>query len=159
MWNSRSRFGTTEEQPLEHPLIDGDEDMEVPEMGNICLGLQSRARRWLFRWVKYYTDLYLGPVGEPRHYLGWVNVYEPGQGIKRHDHGVTSVVCTYYPQGGGAIVFDHPIGRVATMTGTLALFPGDVAHWSEKNEGDEARVCVVTNVQVGSIDFTDAPYV
>ena len=151
-------FRTTEEQPLEHPLIAGDEDAAVPEMGNLWLGSQSRARQWLFRRVKYYAGLYLGASDATPHYLGWVNVYGPGQGIKRHDHGITTVVCTYYPQGGGAVIFDHSVGRVETPTGALVLFPGDTAHWSEKNEGDEARVCVVTNVQVGSVDFTDALY-
>jgi uncharacterized protein (TIGR02466 family) len=106
--------------------------------------------------------------------LGWVNVKGPGESIEAHGHNDCSLVATYYvkaPKYCGDMVIhstrhmmdsnglfngDHGhFKHIEPQDGKLVIFPSYVLHEVMKNESEQLRVSISTDMR--QVVDADAP--
>jgi uncharacterized protein (TIGR02466 family) len=95
----------------------------------------------------------------------WVNVHKPEGLTKEHNHASTAWVVTAYlkvPENGGYIKFKDPLEysksayyhddpkwmwkTVPIQTGDILVFPGWLIHKTEKNQSEQDRWVLTTNI-------------
>lgn len=98
---------------------------------------------------------------------GWVNYHRTGESLATHNHGNTTVVCTYYIKSpnncGDLLVFDPRGGvnwgwevegsivgvkhrRIKPKEGSLVIFPGFLLHSVETNKSPLPRISLSSNL-------------
>lgn len=102
------------------------------------------------------------------HFMGWVNVREPGERLEVHGHTESAIAATYYikvKEGCGDLVaFDssHAIDwlnnklsgtptlrerRFKPVEGRLIFFPSYVLHGVDENKSDDLRISLSTDLR------------
>jgi hypothetical protein len=102
------------------------------------------------------------------HFMGWVNVREPGEKLEVHGHTESAIAATYYikvKEGCGDLVaFDssHSIDwlnikisntpnlrerRYKPVEGRLIFFPNYVLHGVDENKSDDLRISLSTDLR------------
>ena len=102
------------------------------------------------------------------HFMGWINVREPGEALEVHGHTESAIAATYYLQAspgcGDLICFDtsrtinwesgylNPIGKVVErrfkpVEGHLIFFPSYVLHGVEPNNSNDLRISLSTDLR------------
>lgn len=102
------------------------------------------------------------------HFMGWVNVREPGEKLEVHGHTESAIAATYYIKAkegcGDLILFDssHSIDwlnislsstptmrerRYKPVEGRLIFFPSYVLHGVEENKSDDLRISLSTDLR------------
>jgi len=102
------------------------------------------------------------------HFMGWVNVREPGESLEVHGHTESAIAATYYIQTkencGDLVLFDssHSIDwvnnrisntpqirerRYKPVEGRLIFFPSYVLHGVEENKSDDLRISLSTDLR------------
>jgi len=102
------------------------------------------------------------------HFMGWVNVREPGEKLEVHGHTESAIAATYYIKAkegcGDLVLFDssHAIDwlnislsgtpqlkerRYKPVEGRLIFFPSYVLHGVEENKSDDLRISLSTDLR------------
>lgn len=102
------------------------------------------------------------------HFMGWVNVREPGESLEVHGHTESAIAATYYLQVsegcGDLVLFDssHAIDwqknklsgspflrerRFKPVEGRLIFFPSYVLHGVDENKSDDLRISLTTDLR------------
>jgi hypothetical protein len=102
------------------------------------------------------------------HFMGWVNVREPGERLEVHGHTESAIAATYYikvKEGCGDLVaFDSANAidwlnnrlsgtpllrerRFKPVEGQLIFFPSYVLHGVDENKSDELRISLSTDLR------------
>jgi hypothetical protein len=102
------------------------------------------------------------------HFMGWVNVREPGEVLEVHGHTESAIAATYYiqakPNCGDLILFDTGKAinwesgylsdtpqviehRYPAVEGRLIFFPSYVLHGVEENKSDNLRISLSTDLR------------
>jgi uncharacterized protein (TIGR02466 family) len=102
------------------------------------------------------------------HFMGWVNVREPGEKLEVHGHTESAIAATYYIKAkegcGDLVLFDssHSIDwlnislsstpnmrerRYKPVEGRLIFFPSYVLHGVEENKSDDLRISLSTDLR------------
>ena len=102
------------------------------------------------------------------HFMGWVNVREPGEKLEVHGHTESAIAATYYIKAkegcGDLVLFDssHEIDwlnislsgtpqlkerRYKPVEGRLIFFPSYVLHGVEENKSDDLRISLSTDLR------------
>jgi uncharacterized protein (TIGR02466 family) len=102
------------------------------------------------------------------HFMGWVNVREPGERLEVHGHTESAIAATYYIKAkegcGDLVLFDssHSIDwennrlsgspfmrerRYKPVEGRLIFFPSYVLHGVDENKSDDLRISLSTDLR------------
>ena len=102
------------------------------------------------------------------HFMGWVNVREPGEKLEVHGHTESAIAATYYIKAkegcGDLVVFDSaqaidwlnislsgtPVlkeKRYKPVEGRLIFFPSYVLHGVDENKSDDLRISLSTDLR------------
>lgn len=102
------------------------------------------------------------------HFMGWVNVREPGESLEVHGHTESAIAATYYIKAkegcGDLVLFDsaHSIDwehnrlsgspfmrerRYKPVEGRLIFFPSYVLHGVDENKSDDLRISLSTDLR------------
>ena len=102
------------------------------------------------------------------HFMGWVNVREPGEKLEVHGHTESAIAATYYIKAkegcGDLVLFDssHAINwlnislsntptlrerRYKPVEGRLIFFPSYVLHGVEENKSNDLRISLSTDLR------------
>jgi hypothetical protein len=102
------------------------------------------------------------------HFMGWVNVREPGERLEVHGHTESAIAATYYIKAkegcGDLVLFDsaHAIDwennklsgspflrerRYKPVEGRLVFFPSYVLHGVDENKSDDLRISLSTDLR------------
>lgn len=102
------------------------------------------------------------------HFMGWVNVREPGEKLEVHGHTESAIAATYYIKAkegcGDLVLFDssHAIDwlnislsgtpqlkerRYKPVEGRLIFFPSYVLHGVEENKSNDLRISLSTDLR------------
>ncbi len=102
------------------------------------------------------------------HFMGWVNVREPGEKLEVHGHTESAIAATYYIKAkegcGDLVLFDssHAIDwlnislsgtpqlkerRYKPVEGRLIFLPSYVLHGVEENKSDDLRISLSTDLR------------
>lgn len=102
------------------------------------------------------------------HFMGWVNVREPGEKLEVHGHTESAIAATYYIKAkegcGDLVAFDssHAIDweknclsgspfmrarRFKPVEGRLIFFPSYVLHGVDENKSDDLRISLSTDLR------------
>jgi len=102
------------------------------------------------------------------HFMGWINVREPGERLEVHGHTESAIAATYYIQAkegcgdlvafdtGGAIDWDRnslsgsPFireRRYKPVEGRLIFFPSYVLHGVDENKSNDLRISLTTDIR------------
>jgi uncharacterized protein (TIGR02466 family) len=102
------------------------------------------------------------------HFMGWINVREPGEVLEVHGHTESAIAATYYIQAkensGDLVLFDSGAAidwekgtlsdtpnlverRYAPVEGRLIFFPSYVLHGVEENKSDDLRISLSTDLR------------
>ena len=102
------------------------------------------------------------------HFMGWVNVREPGESLEVHGHTESAIAATYYIKAkegcGDLVTFDssHAIDwlnikisstpnlrerRYKPVEGRLIFFPNYVLHGVDENKSDDLRISLSTDLR------------
>jgi len=102
------------------------------------------------------------------HFMGWVNVREPGERLEVHGHTESAIAATYYIKAkedcGDLVAFDssHAIDwennrlsgspfmrerRYKPVEGRLIFFPSYVLHGVDENKSDDLRISLSTDLR------------
>jgi hypothetical protein len=102
------------------------------------------------------------------HFMGWVNVREPGEQLEVHGHTESAIAATYYIQVkdncGDLVVFDssqaidwnnnrlssNPVlreRRYKPVEGRLIFFPSYVLHGVDENKSNDLRISLSTDLR------------
>ena len=102
------------------------------------------------------------------HFMGWINVREPGEKLEVHGHTESAIAATYYLQVkegcGDLVLFDssHAIDwnknklsgspflrerRFKPVEGRLIFFPSYVLHGVDENKSDDLRISLTTDLR------------
>ena len=102
------------------------------------------------------------------HFMGWVNVREPGERLEVHGHTESAIAATYYIKAkegcGDLVAFDssHAIDwennclsgspfmrarRFKPVEGRLIFFPSYVLHGVDENKSDDLRISLSTDLR------------
>jgi hypothetical protein len=102
------------------------------------------------------------------HFMGWVNVREPGEKLEVHGHTESAIAATYYIKAkegcGDLVLFDSaqsidwlnislsstPVmreRRYKPVEGRLIFFPSYVLHGVEENKSDDLRISLSTDLR------------
>ena len=102
------------------------------------------------------------------HFMGWVNVREPGEKLEVHGHTESAIAATYYIKAkegcGDLVVFDSaqaidwlnislsgtPVlkeKRYKPVEGRLIFFPSYVLHGVEENKSNDLRISLSTDLR------------
>jgi hypothetical protein len=102
------------------------------------------------------------------HFMGWINVREPGERLEVHGHTESAIAATYYIRAkencgdlvlydtAGAIDWDNnttsgsPFVRTRRYTpveGHLVFFPSYVLHGVDENKSDDLRISLSTDLR------------
>jgi len=102
------------------------------------------------------------------HFMGWVNVREPGERLEVHGHTESAIAATYYiqakPNCGDLVVFDTGQAidwdtghlsdkpnvierRYPAVEGRLIFFPSYVLHGVDENRSDALRISLSTDLR------------
>jgi uncharacterized protein (TIGR02466 family) len=102
------------------------------------------------------------------HFMGWVNVREPGEILEVHGHTESAIAATYYIQApensGDLILFDSGSAidwdaghlsdtpnlverRYPPVEGRLIFFPSYVLHGVEENRSQDLRISLSTDLR------------
>ena len=102
------------------------------------------------------------------HFMGWINVREPGEKLEVHGHTESAIAATYYIKAkegcgdlvaydtGGAIDWDNNtlssspyvrVRRFKPVEGTLIFFPSYVLHGVDENKSDDLRISLSTDLR------------
>jgi hypothetical protein len=102
------------------------------------------------------------------HFIGWVNVREPGEKLEVHGHTESAIAATYYIKAkegcGDLVAFDssHAIDwennrlsgspfmrarRYKPVEGRLIFFPSYVLHGVDENKSNDLRISLSTDLR------------
>lgn len=102
------------------------------------------------------------------HFMGWVNVREPGESLEVHGHTESAIAATYYikaKEGCGDLVLYDTAGaidwdknttsgtpyvrerRYKAVEGHLVFFPSYVLHGVDVNKSDDLRISLSTDLR------------
>lgn len=102
------------------------------------------------------------------HFMGWINVREPGERLEVHGHTESAIAATYYvkaKEGCGDIVLFDTAGaidfernmltgspyvrerRFKPVEGRLIFFPNYVLHGVDENKSDDLRISLTSDVR------------
>jgi Putative 2OG-Fe(II) oxygenase len=102
------------------------------------------------------------------HFMGWVNVREPGELLEVHGHTESAIAATYYIQAkegcGDLVAFDssHAIDwmnnsisstpalierRFKPVEGRLIFFPSYILHGVDENKSNDLRISLSTDLR------------
>jgi hypothetical protein len=102
------------------------------------------------------------------HFMGWINVREPGEKLEVHGHTESAIAATYYLKAkegcgdlvcydtGGAIDWDRNTlsgspyvreRRFAPVEGRLIFFPSYVLHGVDENKSTDLRISLSTDLR------------
>jgi len=102
------------------------------------------------------------------HFMGWVNVREPGERLEVHGHTESAIAATYYIKAkegcGDLVLFDSAHGidwvnnrlsgspflrerRYKPVEGRLIFFPSYVLHGVDENKSDDLRISLSTDLR------------
>jgi hypothetical protein len=102
------------------------------------------------------------------HFMGWVNVREPGESLEVHGHTESAIAATYYIQAkegcgdlvcydtAGAINWDRNTvsgspyvreRRFKPVEGRLIFFPSYVLHGVDQNKSSDLRISLSTDLR------------
>ena len=102
------------------------------------------------------------------HFMGWVNVREPGERLEVHGHTESAIAATYYIKAkegcGDLVAFDssHAIDwennrlsgspfmrarRYKPVEGRLIFFPSYVLHGVDENKSNDLRISLSTDLR------------
>jgi len=102
------------------------------------------------------------------HFMGWINVREPGERLEVHGHTESAIAATYYLKAkdgcGDLVCFDssHSIDwennklsgspfmrerRYKPVEGRLIFFPSYVLHGVDENKSDDLRISLSTDLR------------
>jgi hypothetical protein len=102
------------------------------------------------------------------HFMGWVNVREPGEKLEVHGHTESAIAATYYIKAkegcGDLVAFDssHAIDwennrlsgspfmrarRYKPVEGRLIFFPSYVLHGVDENKSNDLRISLSTDLR------------
>lgn len=102
------------------------------------------------------------------HFMGWVNVREPGESLEVHGHTESAIAATYYikvkDNCGDLVLFDSSQAidwnntklsgvpflrerRFKPVEGRLIFFPSYVLHGVDENKSDDLRISLTTDLR------------
>jgi uncharacterized protein (TIGR02466 family) len=102
-----------------------------------------------------------------KHYMGWVNIREPGDIIEIHGHSECDIAVTYYikakENSGDLVLYDASSAidwnnnslsnspyirtkRFKPIEGSLIFFPSYVLHSVDENKSDDIRISLSTDL-------------
>jgi hypothetical protein len=102
------------------------------------------------------------------HFMGWVNVREPGESLEVHGHTESAIAATYYIKAkegcGDLVAFDSANAidwlnnrltstpalrerRFKPVQGRLIFFPSYVLHGVDENKSDDLRISLSTDLR------------
>lgn len=102
------------------------------------------------------------------HFMGWVNVREPGERLEVHGHTESAIAATYYIKAkegcGDLVLFDSSYAidwennrlsgspfirerRYKPVEGRLIFFPSYVLHGVDENKSDDLRISLSTDLR------------
>ena len=102
------------------------------------------------------------------HFMGWINVREPGEKLEVHGHTESAIAATYYlkaKEGCGDIVLYDNAGaidwernclsgspyvrmrRFKPVEGRLIFFPNYVLHGVDENKSNDLRISLTTDIR------------
>jgi len=102
------------------------------------------------------------------HFMGWINVREPGERLEVHGHTESAIAATYYikaKEGCGDLVAYDTAGaidwdnntisgspyvrarRFKPVEGRLIFFPSYVLHGVDENKSDDLRISLSTDLR------------
>jgi hypothetical protein len=102
------------------------------------------------------------------HFMGWVNVREPGERLEVHGHTESAIAATYYIKAkegcGDLVAFDSANAidwlnnslsktpslrerRYKAVEGRLIFFPSYVLHGVDENKSDDLRISLSTDLR------------
>ena len=102
------------------------------------------------------------------HFMGWVNVREPGERLEVHGHTESAIAATYYIKAkegcGDLVAFDSAQAidwlnntlsntpklrerRFKPVEGRLIFFPSYVLHGVDENKSDDLRISLSTDLR------------
>jgi uncharacterized protein (TIGR02466 family) len=102
------------------------------------------------------------------HFMGWINVREPGEVLEVHGHTESAIAATYYikvKDGCGDLVLYDTAGaidwekntvsgspyvrerRYTPVEGRLIFFPSYVLHGVDENKSDDLRISLSTDLR------------
>ena len=102
------------------------------------------------------------------HFMGWVNVREPGERLEVHGHTESAIAATYYIKAkegcGDLVAFDSSRAidwlnnrlsgtpslrerRYKPVEGRLIFFPSYVLHGVDENKSDDLRISLSTDLR------------
>jgi hypothetical protein len=102
------------------------------------------------------------------HFMGWVNVREPGESLEVHGHTESAIAATYYIKAkegcGDLVLFDSAQAidwlnikisgtpnlrerRYKPVEGRLIFFPNYVLHGVDENKSDDLRISLSTDLR------------
>lgn len=102
------------------------------------------------------------------HFMGWINVREPGEKLEVHGHTESAIAATYYLRAkegcGDLVLYDTADAidwenntisgspfirerRYKPVEGRLIFFPSYVLHGVDENKSDELRISLSTDLR------------
>ena len=102
------------------------------------------------------------------HFMGWINVREPGERLEVHGHTESAIAATYYLKAkegcGDLVAFDSSRSidwennklsgspfmrerRYKPVEGRLIFFPSYVLHGVDENKSDDLRISLSTDLR------------
>ena len=180
IWEVQTRF----DDEFNKNLLD-----EIYEIGKpIALGIEKNPPNSLWDYSKPHLDILKQEIVDIvtktitqsipeirmlnlsgcEHFMGWINVREPGERLEVHGHTESAIAATYYIQAkdgcgdlvaydtSGAIDWDRnklsgsPFvkeRRYKPVEGRLIFFPSYVLHGVDENKSNDLRISLTTDLR------------